>query len=356
MFWHCLKNQFKVTLRSKESIFWTIAFPFILSILFFFAFSNLKDQTTFKPIPVALASSQQDLPENINQSIIALSSGDTPILTLKTLEKSLALEELESGKISGIISIEDNQPFITIKDNGFNQTILVTSIDQSLQTSHAILSALKTDPNLIQKLGTLNESDFLSKDSTMNSDTTALYFYTLIGMSCIYAGLLGVSPINPATSLIAGLVSSFIISGTSNILLYFFMTNILGVEFGVSAWAIILAILSGILAGLGFGTVLSAITKQNENIKISLLVGITMLFSFLAGMMGTESIKHAIDQSAPVLAAINPVNLISDALLSTYYLGIGERFFSDIFLLIAFFVVSTVISWLLLRKRSYASL
>lgn len=376
MFWHIFTNRLKVTLRSPEAVFWLLVFPFVLSGFFYLAFNNLDNELTFSPIPVAVVSSEayQESPA-LKRSIEALSSGNNPTLIIMEITEQEAEDKLEGNEVSGIISVQDDQPTVTIKSNGFEETIIATSVDQTLQASNAIMEALNKDPTVAMRLDTIGQTSYIIDTTNQNVSRSSLYFYTLIGMACIYAGLLAITTVNltqanlsklglrmsvapasRAVSLVAGLMSGFVIAYAGGVALYLFMVYILGVEFGAAAWAILLVIAAGVLAGLSLGTLVAAISKRSENVKIGILVALTMVGSFLAGMMGTQVIKHAIDQSVPFLAAINPVDLVSDALLSVYYFGIGDRYYYDIVCLLAFSVVSIVISWFFLRKRSYASL
>ena len=57
----------------------------------------------------------------------------------------------------------------------------------------------------------------------------------------------------------------------------------------------------------------SSIGKMGEGSKIGILIGTSMTFSFLAGLMNAN-IKNAVDRAVPLLNRINPAAVISDAL------------------------------------------
>lgn len=56
-----LLKQFKLTLRNRQGLFWTMIFPFILGTLFFFAFRNIISDEIFvlDPIPVAVVEKRK---------------------------------------------------------------------------------------------------------------------------------------------------------------------------------------------------------------------------------------------------------------------------------------------------------
>ena len=58
--------------------------------------------------------------------------------------------------------------------------------------------------------------------------------------------------------------------------------------------------------------------KKNEGMKMSILISVTMLLSFLSGMMVLK-MKYIIAENVPILAKINPVNMVTDGLYSLYY-------------------------------------
>ena len=278
----------------------------------------------------------------------------------------------------GYLKIKDDKPTVVVQGSGINQTIIKTAIDQTLEMNNAVTSAIMHNPNLLHnkildKIS--NSGDYMNDITNKSSDRTVLYFYTLIGMACLYSGFFGivavnqneanlsklgsrlcVSPTKRSTTLMASLMAGLAVSYIGQLLLYVFLAYILKINFGQNGWAILLIMLFGCLAGVMLGMLVSACNKKGENFKTGLLLGVTMFFSFLAGMMGTRSIKYLIDVNMPVLAYINPVNLISDALFSTYYFGLSGRYWTDLIALIGFIVVSVLLSWIFLRKRKYASL
>ncbi|MEI6101566.1 MAG: hypothetical protein WCP73_06985 [Eubacteriales bacterium] len=80
-----------------------------------------------------------------------------------------------------------------------------------------------------------------------------------------------------------------------------------------------------------------------------------MLCSILAGLM-SQSIKLSITQAAPILAYINPANVISDAFYSLYYYTNHDRFFLSIAILFIMSGVFYLIVYLITRRQKYASI
>lgn len=378
MFWHVFTNQLKVMLRNRTMIFWTLAFPIILGILFNLAFSNLNNAIQdFEAIDVAAVDDKNyQTNDSTRTAIEQLSKGDRPILRLHKTSANEAIKLLDDKKVDAIIKVEDSKPLVTVRGGGINETIVKNAIDQTMQMNDSMSSAIQSNPSLLANpqmanIGTTN----YQKDVTADVDHTVLYFYTLIGMACMYAALFGIftvnrqeanlttlgarltaSPVSKGVTLTAGMLAGFVIAYVESIILYVFLTQVLGINFGSEHWPILLTMAVGSLAGIAVGVLIGAAFKKDENFKSGILISFTMLCSFLAGMMGSAQIKHFIDLNIPILAKINPVNNISDALFSLFYFGIGSRFWQSIFYLATFVIIVTIISWLLLRKKRYASI
>lgn len=378
MFWKIFITQLKVTLADRPTLFWALLFPLILGTLFHFAFGGLNKVDGFTAVPVAIVNDAAYKSDTaLSSSIAALTSGDGAILKATNVDnKNAALVLLTDQKVDGIIESDGSHGTVTVHgvSGSFNETIIKTAVEQSVQTTSAVSAALAKDSMVGAKLGALG-TNYLKDTTNENVDRTVIYFYSLIGMACLYAGYFGlyavnrteanlsklgarlaVSPVSKIMALLAGTSAGLVIAIAGQLLLYTYLTQVLNVNFGAASWAILLIMLVGCVIGVAIGVLIGAASKRTENGKINLLSIGTLLCSVLAGMMGTQSLKHFIDQSAPLLAAINPVNTISDALYATYYFGIGQRYWFDITILLTFAAVMMFTAWMAVRRKTYASL
>ncbi|MGL5693400.1 MAG: ABC transporter permease, partial [Peptostreptococcaceae bacterium] len=88
---------------------------------------------------------------------------------------------------------------------------------------------------------------------------------------------------------------------------------------------------------------------------IGVLIGSTMMMSYLAGMM-YDKMKYIINSNMPILSYLNPVNLIADSFYSLYYYDTVDKLFINISILCAFSIIFSVITYFVLRGQKYASL
>jgi len=117
---------------------------------------------------------------------------------------------------------------------------------------------------------------------------------------------------------------------------------------------VVLTALAGCFMGVSFGACIAALIRQKEGIKSGILISTSMLMSFFAGMM-YHGIKYVVVQAVPIMAWINPANLMTDAFYALYY-GNSSRCVLNMVGLLAFGLVFCVIAYSVLRRQKYASI
>ena len=199
-------------------------------------------------------------------------------------------------------------------------------------------------------------------------------FYTLIGMACLYGGFLGlmvvdettanlstkgartsIAPVHKMKVLLISLLVSFIIQYIEILILIGYLYCILGVSFGGNIGYVCLLSLFGCLAGTSLGLLVGVSSKKSDGIKTGIVLAITMTLSFFAGMMGV-TMKYVIQNNAPILAKINPVNMITDGFYSLYYYDTMTRYYNNIISLAIFSVIMITISYIFIRRQKYDSI
>ena len=129
----------------------------------------------------------------------------------------------------------------------------------------------------------------------------------------------------------------------------------LGIDFGNHLPHLILACVIGSIIGQFIGAVVGVWVNKSYGIQSAITTSVVMIGSFLSGMMYVD-MKHLIAKNAPILSYINPVNLVSDSFYSLYYYDDFSRFYLNIIILVIMSVVLGVISYLGLRRKTYASI
>ena len=327
-------------LSTVEGMFWTVAYPIILSSLFFVIFSAINTQGISAAITTGVAET------NPNRGIF----NSIPILHVIPMEQEAADAALREGRIQAFIADDLS---IRIYKNGIAQTI-VKNIAEQIKQVKALGIPIRASAYETQYIDSQNEQD--------NSIT--ILFYSLLAMVSIYSmfGALSIpnrlqanisklavrmsaAPIKRFRIYLAGVIFFTCFNLASNLLYIGYVMFVLKIslitDFAVTLFLLLYANLFGTAVGLCIGS----IPKLTENTKAMLCVFSSLFLSFLSGMMSV-SVKIALDASFPLLSKINPIALFTDTLYTINILheyDLAPLFFGAysgliaLFLIVAFF-------------------
>ncbi|CCY80043.1 aBC-2 type transporter [Mycoplasma sp. CAG:877] len=393
MFLHNFKYSLKTLLRNKGLIFWTFAFPIILGTLFNLAFSDIENKETLDIIDIAIVNNEEFKTDTyFTESFKVLSKKKEPnqLFDTKYTDLSTAQSLLKENKITGYLLFENHEVKITVNDKGYNETILRFVVDE-LSSQKEMLETITTKEvadsyksgnqnvnyekiyqdtlNLIN-----NTTPKLNNISNSNLSYTMIEYYTLLAMACLYGALIAmfvtnkkianmssagkrtsISPAHKKTLLLGSFLASYLVQLLGILILYLYTILVIKVDYGNNTFLVFLLLMAGSLAGLTLGIAISTVLKSNENTKTGILISLTMLASFLSGMMGI-TMKYIIDTNIPILNKINPAAMITDGFYSLYYYSTLDRFCFNIISLIIFSIIMLVISYQGLRREKYDSI
>jgi len=383
MFSHIFMYNLKTIFRNRPTIFWTLIYPIVLSTLFYFAFSNLVSAESFEPIGIAVVESSEFAAETGFYSALASVSDidgaaeKEDIFRIQTVSQEEAEMLLENGNIAAYI-FYDSGIKLAVADSGFGQTIAKVFIDDYLQASSTIHTILSQNPQAAdQGLFTdfFERKEYLTEASTSASspDTTVIYFYALLAMTCLMgstvaveeiiklqanmsplASRINLAPVAKFSVFLYNICATIVFQMVVILLVLAYLMFALQIDFGAKTGLIILTCLISCITGVFFGTTVS-VGFKNTGIKYAITIGGTMLSCFLAGLMFVD-IKYMIQEKAPIIGYISPANLITDAFYSLYYYDGLSRYFENILLLVAYTVVMCIVTCLVMRRKKYASI
>ena len=383
MFFHNYLYRLKCNVRDKQTLFWTLIFPIVLATLFYMAFSNLSKAETFSEIKIGIVDNDEYRQNTaFIKTIEAVSSTEEGseemmLFDVNYTSKEEAAALMKDNKIEGYIYFDSGVKLV-VKNTGINETIIKSFLDDFQQTSSTMTTIISQDPSLIQKLlnDIANRQNFLKEVPVgkADPDNVVIYFYSLIGMACLYGSFWGLkevaaiqanqSPQGARISMVPThkikvFISSLLAATTVQIGVIFvllgYLSFVLRISFGNQLGYIILTCIVGTITGVSFGTFISAIITKGEGIKIGILIVFSNIMGFLSGMM-YDKMKYIVSTKAPILAYINPLNLITDSLYTLYYYNTYARFFTNIALLCVLTGVFSLITYLVLRRQKYGSL
>lgn len=386
MFFHNFKYTLKTLFKNKILIFWTYAFPIILGLLFYFAFSDIEKGESFKVIPIGIVENQAFLENPLYKEtfqVLGEEGSSTQLFSIRYEAEETCQALTEKKEIVGYLNLE-NQAKLVISENGIDETTFKFVIEE-IEEKNALFKnltemskeSIKNDPTFIHQIYEkvmANQDIQLQDDSKSHLSYTMIEYYTLIAMACLYGGILGmyainqklanmspngkrvsVAPIQKLKLIGSSALASYVTLLIGVLLLFMFTVFVLHVDYGDSIFYVMLLILFGSMAGLAFGLFISVLLKKNENTKIGIIIAGTMFCSVLSGMMGI-TMKYMIDKNIPILNKLNPANMITDGFYALYYYDTPERFFMNLISLILFSLVLFLISIVLLRGEKYDSI
>ena len=370
-------TRLKCLFRNKEGMFWCYLFPILLATCFFFAFNNLWGIDSFETIPIAYDSEGaiiDPLKEAMEQAQMA---EGVPIFAITYTDKESASELLEKEEIEAYI-VGNTDPELFIKQNGMNETIIKSFLDNYNRITKTIQNILSKNPNALEEglmEDILEQNVFVyEKENGKKPDQLLIFFYSLLAFTCLFGAVWGleevvniqadqstkgarlnVSPINKMKLFFCNMMAAFTAHCGSIVLLFIYLIYVIKIDFGNNLGYIIITCLTGSLTGLALGATVAVWVKKRKEIKEGILIFIVLGGAFLSGMMFVN-MKYIIETRIPFLAYINPVNLVTDALYSLNYYDTYDRFFLDFTMLCVMTIVFGVLSYIGIRRKNYASI
>lgn len=382
MFLHVFKNSFKILIRDKTVIFWTIIFSILLAVMFKFGLSGLTKVDKFETIPVAI--NEEALKDKYFKTYIDTIEKEEYIKAtlisreidgIKRDEETIKKEILDNKEIIAYIENEESI-LMTKRGSVIQETIVKSLLDGYLQNKSLIMNIMKEkgEATLVSIDDFLKIDTYIEDVSNENMNIMNTYFYTLIGMQAIYSFIWGlkvmfmheanlstqgkrnsVAPIKKITCIFASILVAWLLSIISCAITMVFIYYILEVNIGDKLLEIIVLVILGTLTGVSFGAFIAVSNKKSIETKNGIGIGITMLWSFLAGMM-QSAVKILIEKNLPIINKLNPVALITDGMYSLYYYNTLDRFYENIIYLSAITIFFILGMFFFMRGKKYENL
>lgn len=399
------KYNVVLTMRDRILVFWTLAFPIILGIMFKFALGGIDESFSFEPISVAVVEEKESSGEYPFTNVIDELKGD--MLKPQYIDdRSEAQKLLSNGEIKGMYLINGEDISLVVAGNDMNGSILKAILDTYEQQTAIIndivdekveklkadietevdaenydgILELKTDfENEIRRIteSIEGEGSFVKNADLGGRDVSAItpYFYALIAMACMYMSFLGetvskrtqanispigirvtLSPVHRFKLILSNAMSAYIVSVINIAIILIVLDPVMGViDISYHPFYAIVTCLMGCLIGVSFGVFIQSIGKWGEGIKTAVLLGTSMACSFLSGLM-VGNMKDIIEKNVPILNKINPAALISDSFYSICVYDDLSRLRMNLVLMGVISIIFLTAAWLLTRRVSYDSI
>lgn len=393
MFLHNFKYSLKTLFKNKMLIFWTFAFPIILGTFFNMAFADVINKEKLSIIDIAIIDNEDYQNNKIFKTAfesLSDENSEDQMFNTKLLDEEKAKEMLNKEEIVGYLKMQGNDPKLVFQKNGVNQTIFKYVVEEIVQRSSIVENISKDEikkqieqgnfavdaESIVKRVINETSNTEIEFENTANKNLNYMMieFYTLIAMTCLYGGILGmvainqtlpnmsnkgkrvaVAPTKKGTIILSSLLAGYVAQLLGLVILFAYTIFALKVDYGEHTGLVILLAMIGSLTGLSMGVAVGTLSKKSEGAKSGILIAITMTGCFFAGMMGV-TLKYVIDKEMPIINKINPANMITDGFYSLYYYNTLDRFWFNVASLGVLCVVLITISFLSLRRQKYDSI
>ncbi|OZG64293.1 multidrug ABC transporter permease [Bifidobacterium hapali] len=419
--WSTFIMTMKTNLRNKASLFWLIVFPLVLATLFTGMFSNLAKGYDVQAMPLAIvennnwkqaagasalidalsdksaqptqSQSGQSQPEQTNNHIATLINATT-VDSIDQARKALA-----DGTVDGYVLVDKDglleltlasgvagsagdtmssgsAKAITIAALGgaidlYNRTDVMTRklLEQNSQaaTSRAFWSSLSDVTGMTREVQLTN----------FKPEAMARYYYAMLGMACLMAmgysisavttaqanlSALGlrrsIAPLNRVTQLMAGFLASWLCSGVSLLIALAYVRYVCGIEIGGREPAAVLAVAVASFMACAFGTMIGAIPKLPQGVKMGLTSAIPCALSLFSGLYGgfAMSLSNWITRNVPIFALLNPAQQVTNLFYGLLYYDSYRPFLNTCGVLLTMSAIFLVVSVIMLKEQRYEHL
>ena len=363
---HLLKYQFLQTIRSRSIMFWALAFPLILGTLFYVSFGNTglagTGETDWEPVPVAIVTVESSS-ANAASFLTFLNETDQDMIDIHSYKTEKAAKKaLRREEISGIYYVK-SVPSLTIASNGINQSIL-----------SSLLDSYEKNADMIRDIATQHPEKLSDALSSLNDYPTLTYFLALIAFACLSGVYLSIhstvqlqanlsalgerrsiTPTHKLSLILGDLLVLESIHFVNILILELYLTQVLHISLGHDIPKLLLITFMGTLIGICLGILIGCAGKLSYSVKSGIGVLVTLLPSFLAGLM-FGGMKNVIEQHCPVINRINPASVLSDAFYCLSVYDDAVRYRRCILILVIMCLLCISFSFLMIRRERYDSI
>jgi len=366
-------------LREKITMFWGFLFPLILCTLFYVSFGNI-DHSLECINTAAVVKSDSEEAQAFQEFLQKMDGSEEDLISVEEMTEKEAKKKLQDGKIYGIYYIKA-EPELVVTGSGVEESVL-QSILKSYQSKLAIIQDITKErpEQLAQFIQEMQEkttqTSYVQETSLGGKETDGMiqYFFSLIGMTCMFGCFLGFDSVITlqanvsmlgarrcagATSKTIILLIDFMLISIVNFLealvLIAYMVVVLNLDLGNEWGKIFLITFLGCIIGISMGILIGSIGKWKENKKIAVMLCASLASSFLSGLM-VGGIKGLIEEYCPIVNRLNPASLISDAFYSIAIYQDAGRYTRNLVTMAILSATFLTGSFLIMRRVRYDSI
>jgi len=365
------KYNIKAVFRSKEFLFWNMAFPIIMGVIFHIAFGTIDVSLGTIPVAIVLAGDLSPIAAAFYDALPSFDGFLDATVTYQAYANTLLFER----EVAGVFVLGQGIELMT-NGGGISVSILETMANEFM----AIASAMGN-------IATVNLESVVGAMAAIESYTTSLvpfrqlgatslqnYFYVMLAVGCfmgVHMGLntaeqlqpdmslrgarVSIAPVSKIRLFFESLFSSVLVQFLMSVIIIAFYMFVLGVEFGTRLGLLVLACLVASAMSVAFGMFIASVTEGKVKTKRTIVMALTNIFLITAGMMSI-AVRNVVRQHVFVVDRLNPVALISDTFVTLAIRENLQVYVQNMIIMAAATLVLIVVSGAIMARRKYANL
>ena len=373
----------KMIIRNKTALFWGFFFPIALMLLFKITFGNIvSTENSLDERNVAVVLQGEGLyQDNFKAMMDEIAEGtDTDELNIKVENTDLdtATEKLDSKKVDFYYVVSDEEVEVHLGEKyGIATGMIAREIADTYKVNMDIIDECMTsDPSKMEEVAqSLQERiSYISLEDKEGIDIYMWYYISTLVMGILFdyssgirvlaairadvsgsAMRVAISSSSKTKMVLSCLLAQLILSLSKTAVHILFMQFVIGIDILSKAGLVAIGIASATVFSICLGILLGMFFKGDAQARENKSLGIVMLSVFISGEM-IVTLPGYIEKFAPIVNRINPATLFNKIFYRILLCENTGDLMTNIAIITAASVLMLVVSIIILRRETYASL
>ena len=373
----------KMIIRNKTALFWGFFFPVALMLLFKITFGNIvSTENSLDERNVAVVLQGEGLyQDNFKAMMDEIAEGTgTDELNIKVEYTDLdtAAEKLDSKKVDFYYVVSDEEVEVHLGEKyGIATGMIAREIADTYKVNMDIIDECMTsDPSKMEEVAqSLQERiSYISLEDKEGIDIYMWYYISTLVMGIFFdyssgirvlatiradvsgsAMRVAISSSSKTKMVLSCLLAQLILSLSKTAVHILFMQFVIGIDILSKAGLVAIGIASATVFSICLGILLGMFFKGDAQARENKSLGIVMLSVFISGEM-IVTLPGYIEKFAPIVNRINPATLFNKIFYRILLCENTGDLMTNIAIITAASVLMLVVSIIILRRETYASL
>lgn len=373
----------KMIIRNKTALFWGFFFPVALMLLFKITFGNIvSTENSLDERNVAVVLQGEGLyQDNFKAMMDEIAEGTgTDELNIKVEYTDLdtATEKLDNKKVDFYYVVSDEEVEVHLGEKyGIATGMIAREIADTYKVNMDIIDECMTsDPSKMEEVAqSLQERiSYISLEDKEGIDIYMWYYISTLVMGILFdyssgirvlaairadvsgsAMRVAISSSSKTKMVLSCLLAQLILSLSKTAVHILFMQFVIGIDILSKAGLVAIGIASATVFSICLGILLGMFFKGDAQARENKSLGIVMLSVFISGEM-IVTLPGYIEKFAPIVNRINPATIFNKIFYRILLCENTGDLMTNIAIITAASVLMLIVSIIILRRETYASL